>query len=49
MNNLNEIYVATKDKEYVLAKIEGLCQKYNSRNGVKSKITIADFGIELIK
>jgi len=34
MNNLNEIYVATKDKEYVLAKIEGLCQKYNSRNGV---------------
>ncbi len=34
MNNLNEIYVATKDKEYVLAKIEGLCQKYNSWNGV---------------
>ena len=34
MNNLNEIYVATKDKEYVLAKIEGLCQRYNSRNGV---------------
>ena len=22
MNNLNEIYVATKDKEYVLSKIE---------------------------
>jgi hypothetical protein len=37
MNNLNEIYVATKDKEYILAKIEGLCQKYNSRNGVNNE------------
>lgn len=34
MNNLNEIFVATKDKEYVLAKIDGLCQKYNNRNGI---------------
>ena len=33
MNDLNEIYVAIKDKEYVIAKIEDLCQKYNSRNG----------------
>lgn len=34
MSNLNEIFVAIKDKEYVLAKIEGLCLKYNSRNGI---------------
>ena len=36
MNNLNEIYVAKKDKEYVLAKIDILCQKYNSRTGVNT-------------
>ena len=34
MDNLNGIYVAKKDKEYILAKIEGLCQKYSSRSGV---------------
>jgi len=32
MNNLNEIYVAKKDKEYVLSKIECLCKKYNNRH-----------------
>ncbi len=26
MNDLNEIFVAIKDKEYVRAKIEDLCQ-----------------------
>ena len=27
MNNWSEIFVANKDREYVLAKIEGLCLK----------------------
>lgn len=33
MNNLNEIYVAIKDQDYIEAKIDGLCQKYNNRKG----------------
>lgn len=33
MNNLNEIYVAIKDQDYIEAKIDDLCQKYNNRNG----------------
>ena len=36
MNSLNEIYVAVKDTDYILAKIDNLCHKYNSRSGVNS-------------
>ena len=31
---LNEIYVATKEKEYVDGKIAALCEKYNNRLGL---------------
>ena len=33
MNSLNEIYVAVKDTDNILAKIDELCQKYNNRYG----------------
>lgn len=33
MNNLNEIYVGVKEKEYTLTKIDNLCQKYRGRYG----------------
>lgn len=33
MNSLNEIYVAVKDQDYIEAKIDELCQKYNNRYG----------------
>lgn len=36
MNNLTEIYVAIKDRDYIEAKIDGLCQKYNNRYGADS-------------
>ena len=37
MNNLNEIFVATKEKEYVLAKIEGLGQKFYNQKAINEK------------
>lgn len=37
MNSLKEIYVAKKDKEYVLAKIDALCRKYHHRIGVNDE------------
>lgn len=37
MNNLKEIYVAKKDKDYVLAKIDILCRKYHNRIGVNDE------------
>ena len=37
MSNLNEIFVAIKDKEYVLAKIEGLGQKFYNRKAINEK------------
>lgn len=37
MNNLKEIYVAKKDKDYVLAKIDSLCRKYHNRVGVNDE------------
>ena len=33
MNSLNEIYVAVKDTDYILTKIDNLSQKYNNRYG----------------
>jgi len=36
MNSLNEIYVAVKDTDFILAKIDNLCHKYNSRSGINS-------------
>lgn len=33
MNSLNEIYVAVKDTDYILTKIDILSQKYNNRYG----------------
>lgn len=33
MNNLNEIYVGVKGKEYTLTRIDNLCQKYRGRYG----------------
>lgn len=32
--DFNEIYVATKEIDYIEAKIDELCQKYNNRHGV---------------
>lgn len=32
MNGLTEIYVATKDKDYVLEKIHDLCDKYHNKS-----------------
>ena len=32
-NMLNEIYVAVKEIDYIEAKINALCEKYNSRHG----------------
>ena len=37
MDNLKEIYVAKKDKDYVLAKIDTLCRKYHNRIGVNDE------------
>lgn len=37
MSNLKEIYVAKKDKEYVLAKIDTLCKKYHNRIGANDE------------
>lgn len=37
MNNLKEIYVAIKDKDYVLAEIDALCRKYYNRNGANDE------------
>ena len=34
MGELNELFVGVKGKDYILAKIDDLCQKYNNRNGV---------------
>ena len=33
MNNLNEIYVGVKEKDYTITQIDTLCQKYRSRYG----------------
>lgn len=32
--DFNEIYIATKEIDYIVAMIDGLCQKYNNRHGV---------------
>ena len=37
MNNLKEIFVAKKDKDYVLEKIDTLCSKYHNRIGVNDE------------
>ncbi|MBQ6065060.1 MAG: hypothetical protein IJK87_15760 [Prevotella sp.] len=37
MNNLKEIYVAKKDKNIVMAKIDTLCRKYHNRIGVNDE------------
>lgn len=33
MDNMNEIYVAVKDIDYIEAQIDALCYKYNNRQG----------------
>lgn len=37
MNNLKEIYVAKKDKDYVMVKIDALCKKYHNRIGTNDE------------